>query len=82
MEQETLEIIKKCVEKALEKNVPELHFEMSLSDDLEMESLQIVMLQVELEDAFGISFDPMEDDFFQIFSTVGGVYTAVKRKQG
>lgn len=81
MEQKILDMIKECVEAALEESVSELNYDMSLSDALGMGSLQIVMLQVELEDKFGISFDPIEDDFFQIFSTIGSVYETVKRKQ-
>lgn len=72
--------IKKCVEAALECQVEQFYANMSLTDDLDMESLQIVTLQIELEDEFNISFDPLEDDFFEIFRTIGSIYSTVKRK--
>ena len=79
MDQAIMNKIKQCVEAALERSVDNLEPSMSLSDDLEMESLQMVLFQVELEDTFGISFDPIEDDFFEIFSTIGSVYLYVKK---
>ena len=61
--------INKCINRALEKEVQSLCSEMSLIDDLGMESLQLVTLQVELE-----------DDFYEIFQTIGTVYQTVERK--
>ena len=72
--------INKCINRALEKEVQSLCSEMSLIDDLGMESLQLVTLQVELEDEFDIEFDPLEDDFYEIFQTIGTVYQTVKSK--
>ena len=43
-----------------------------------MESLQLVLLQVELESVFGFTFDPLDDDFRKIFQTAESVYRYVK----
>ena len=80
MNNELFNRIKKCINTTLEQEDEQITLEMSLTDDLEMESLHIVTLQVELEDEFAVQFDPLEDDFFEIFQTVGSVYEAIERK--
>lgn len=42
-----------------------------LADDLQLDSFAIVTLQVAIEDNFDILFDPLEDDFVEIFCTIG-----------
>lgn len=51
-----------------------------LQEDLGMESLQLVMLQVALEDTFRFTFDPLRDDFRLIFQTAGALCAYVKEK--
>ncbi len=80
MKDSIFERVCKCIESASECSLSNLSVEMSLTDDLGMESLHIVTLQIELEDEFGIQFDPIEDDFFEIFCTVGSLYEAINRK--
>lgn len=63
----------------LKTTLPEAR-EIRLQEDLGMESLQLVELQIELESMFRITFDPMEDDFFEIFQTVGSLYDTMERK--
>ena len=41
----------------------EVHLESRLREDLGMDSLNLVLLQVELESVFGFTFDPLDDDF-------------------
>lgn len=72
--------IKKCIDKVLEHEISSIRGDMSLMDDLGMESLQLVTLQVELEDEFEIEFDPLEDDFYEIFQTVDTIYYTIERK--
>lgn len=72
--------LKRCIDKALECETESLRGDMSLIDDLNMESLQLVTLQVELEDEFQIEFDPLEDDFYEIFKTINTVYETIERK--
>lgn len=80
MNKEIFNRIRKCINASLEHDAEHITLDMSLTDDLEMESLHIVTLQVELEDEFAVQFDPLEDDFFEIFQTVGSVYDAIERK--
>lgn len=80
MNNELTEKIKECIETAMEQEVPTLFPEMLLSRDLGMESIHIVTLQVELEETFGIQFDPLEDDFYAIFHSVDSVYKTIERK--
>lgn len=48
--------------------------------DLGLDSIGLVVLQVNLENQFGIQFDPLEDDFDEIFYRVQDVYRYVCRK--
>ena len=80
MRDEIIEIMKKCAELALERKLDSFPHDASLTDDLNMESIHLVSFQVELEDAFQIEFDPLKDDFYEIFQTVSSVYQAVEKK--
>ncbi len=80
MNNELTEQIRQCIEIAMEQEIPSLSPEMLLTRDLGMESLHIVTLQVELEEKFGIQFDPLDDDFYVIFQSVGSVYKTIERK--
>lgn len=80
MDQELFNKVVGCIQTACEGTAGEVRPESRLREDLDMESLQLVLLQVELESAFGFTFDPLDDDFRKIFQTVGSVYSYVKDK--
>lgn len=80
MNNEILQRISICINSALESKVDDINMNMSLTEDLKMESIHLITLQVELEDEFGIQFDPLEDDFFMIFQSVASVYETIERK--
>lgn len=44
--------------------------ESELLDDLGFDSIMLIVLQVEIEDAFHIRFNPVEEDLQQIFMSV------------
>ena len=67
-----------CIRTACEGTVGEVRPESRLREDLNMESLQLVLLQVELESVFGFTFDPLDDDFRKIFQTAESVYRYVR----
>jgi len=72
--------INDCIQTVLGRPLKEAGPQVRLREDLEMESLQLIELQVELETAFSITFDPIEDDFFEIFQTIGTLRGAVAKK--
>jgi acyl carrier protein len=42
-----------------------------LREDLGLDSLHLVELQVSVEDRLRVRFDPLDDEFFEAFETVG-----------
>lgn len=80
MHEDLISRIDTCIETILGYPLKKIGPNMRLQEDLEMESLQLVELQIELETAFSITFDPIEDDFFEIFQTIGTLYDAVAKK--
>lgn len=74
METELKKRVLGCLNKVLPVPVEALEPEMNLRDGLEMDSMAIVMLQVEIEEEFQFTFDPIEDDFERIFETFGSLY--------
>lgn len=78
MDQNLFDRVADCIRTACEGTAGEVRPESRLQEDLGMESLQLVLLQVELEAAFGFTFDPLDDDFRQIFRTAESVYDYVK----
>lgn len=80
MDQNLFNKIVRCIQTACEGTAGEVRPESRLQEDLDMESLQLVLLQVELETEFGFTFDPLDDDFRQIFRTAESVYDYVKAK--
>lgn len=63
----------KCLNKVLSTPVEALAPETNLRFGLELDSLNIVMLQVEIEEEFRLAFDPINDDFEKIFETFGNL---------
>ncbi len=53
-----------------------------IRDELAFDSVTLVVLQIEVEDAFRIRFDPAREDFLTIFSSVGELCAAVRRHMG
>lgn len=66
-------IVLDCLNRVLSHPVESVAAETNLRDGLEMDSLTLVLLQVELEEEFRFIFDPIEDDFEQIFDTFGSL---------
>ena len=62
MNQSLFDEVVGCIQKACEGAVGEVHLESRLREDLGMDSLNLVLLQVELESVFGFTFDPLEED--------------------
>ena len=82
--------MRKRLEKIMTENIPKLKGKEELmrldvtriADDLQMDSFDIVTLQVVLEDNFGFVFNPLEDDFEEIFQTMGNLEQFVRSKYG
>ena len=82
--------MRKRLEKIMTENIPKLKGKEELmgldvtriADDLQMDSFDIVTLQVVLEDNFGFEFNPLEDDFEEIFQTMGNLEQFVRSKDG
>ncbi len=53
-----------------------------IRDELAFDSVTLVVLQIEVEDAFRIRFDPAREDFLTIFSSVRELCAAVRRHMG
>lgn len=62
--------------------LPEITEGSRLKEDLQMDSLLLVMLQVELEDAFQFRFDSYEDDFEEIFQSVRTICDYIEKQSG
>ncbi len=73
MNKELEKRILKCLNKVRSVPAEIMGPDVNLRDDLEMDSLDMVMFQVEIEDEFRIVFDPIEDDFERIFETFGSL---------
>ena len=79
MEQSIYDKVIECIKKVMEDKEQKILPESRLQDDLLMESIHILMLQVALEETFYFQFDPMEDNFRQIFATVNSVCDYVSK---
>lgn len=55
--------------------------EISFKRDLDMSSLEIAMLYPRIEDEFGIEFSPLDDDFGEIFDSVGSLWRYIEGKR-
>ena len=51
-----------------------------LDEDLQLDSFALITLQVEIEDRFNLQFNPLEDDFVEIFSTIGNLIDFIREK--
>lgn len=50
----------------------------NIKNDLGFDSLALIRLQVEIEDTFGLNFDPVDTDFVRVFSTVGNLVSYIE----
>lgn len=67
-----------CAEEACETEFKEISLASRLRDDLQMDSLQLVMFQVNLENEFAFYFDPMEE-LATIFNTIESVCEYIEK---
>lgn len=80
MNQDYYNRVLECICRACEGIPEKINPNSLLQEDLGMESLQLVLLQVELENEFGFTFDPIDDNFFEIFKSISSVCDFVIRK--
>lgn len=68
------------LEQATGKDRSRLGDEISFKKDLGMSSLDIAMLYPQIEDEFSIEFSPLDDDFGEIFDSVGSLWRYIEVK--
>lgn len=71
MNEEIYEKVIACIEEACEIEFTNITASSRLKEDLQMDSLKMIMFQIKLEDEFVFLFDPMEeiaDIFFSVES--------------
>lgn len=73
MEGNIYEKVVTCIKNVMGNEDLIIQPESRLQEDLSLESIHILMLQVALEETFCFRFDPMEDNFRQIFACVKSV---------
>ena len=70
--------------KDIVKNLTDEEYEMKMEnsfvDDLGFDSVNLLYLQVAVEDEFDIKFDPILDDFSEIFRNLKNLCECVERK--
>ena len=72
MSKEIYKKVVRCIEDACEREVADIMPSSRLREDLQMDSLQMILFQVRLEEEFLFSFDPMEE-MAKIFYSVESV---------
>ncbi|WP_028843981.1 acyl carrier protein [Pseudothermotoga elfii] len=75
MEEEVKKIINKILERKKKEPLKELNYDLSLRNDLDMDSLDLAELTVRIEDAFGI--DVFEDG---IIDTIGEIMDKINKR--
>ena len=56
--------------------------ESKIRDELEFDSIMLIVLQIDIEDAFQIRFDPVEEDLQQVFLSVRTLTDSVQSHMG
>lgn len=56
--------------------------ETQIQDELGFDSIMLIVLQIDIEDAFHIRFDPVEEDLQQVFLTVRTLTDSVQNHMG
>lgn len=69
------------LEQATGRDRSRLGDEISFKRDLDMSSLDIAMLYPQIEDEFGIEFSPIDDDFGEIFDSIGSLWRYIEGKR-
>ena len=79
---ETISIIMEVLQKHHKEFGREIQGNVLLKDDLGLDSIDLVILQVELEDKFRIRFEPLEDNFSKIFYSIKTLCDCLEKKIG
>jgi len=74
------DVFETLLKKRAEINIGDITDDMSLRDELGLDSLNIAMLYPDIEDAFDLRFSPLDDDLGEIFKTVGSLWRYVESK--
>ncbi len=82
LQKDVMDVIRKTCENdvMLSTGYSMIEPETDLKLDLGFDSIALVVLQVNIEERFGIQFDPLQDDFDEIFQKAGDLYTYVRKK--
>ena len=79
MNEEIYEKVIACIEDACEMEFTDITASSRLREDLQMDSLKMIMFQIRLEDEFAFSFDPMEE-MADIFFSVESVFKNIENR--
>lgn len=72
--------IVKIINEIMDNSYEELREEDKLVGDLQMDSINLVNVQVMLEDEFDIRFNPIEDNLTDVFETVHNLVNYIEKK--
>lgn len=75
-------IIEDIFRKSSRETAKEITRDMTLREDIGMDSIDLVVLQIEIEDYWKIRFDPMKDDFEKIFYSMRSLCEFLEQKIG
>lgn len=79
IQRQVIEIIRRqCAESGGIHRTQPITVKTAIQEELEFDSIMLVVLQIEVEDLFHIRFNPAEEDFRQIFSTVGTLCASIQ----
>lgn len=74
MKNEILDGVKEVLREIFQRNYTDFNQQitgdMAFQEDMGLDSIDLAVLQIELEDRWNIRFDPLEDDFSRIFYSV------------
>lgn len=65
-----------------QKENVDITLDTDIRKDLGFDSIMLVVLQIDIEDALGIRFNPIEDDSRAIFTTIRNISSYVKKCLG
>ncbi len=74
VEKKVIELVKKrCDFYEVAQDVTQITKDTNLREDLEFDSIMLVVLQIDIEDAFHIRFNPLTDDCSVVFTTIRNI---------
>lgn len=86
MKKEIFKGVKEIIEHILQKNAVSMEKPVTgdtlLREDIGLDSIDLVVLQIEVEERWNIRFDPFQDDFQKIFCSIGTLCEFLERKIG